>query len=175
MSMCTCNVLTWYGKKDFTTVIKLRELRQEDYPELSGRAWYKPKGLYKKQEEGSEWEVGDVTSQEVGVMWGRPWTDGCRWPLEAEKTKEWIPSSSSPEEQTCHHLDFRLLTSSCYSVAKSCLTLQPHGLQHIRLPCPSPSPGACSNLCPLNRWCYLTISSSVACFSFNLSHHQGLF
>ena len=36
----------------------------------------------------------------------------------------------------------------CCSVAKSCLTLQPHKLQHARLPCPSPSPGACSDSCP---------------------------
>jgi len=40
-----------------------------------------------------------------------------------------------------------------------------HGLQHARLPCPSPTPGTCSNSCPLSRWCYTTISSSVAPFS----------
>ena len=40
-------------------------------------------------------------------------------------------------------------------------SLRPHGLQHARLPCPSPSPGACS-LC---RWCHPTISSSVILFS----------
>ena len=39
-----------------------------------------------------------------------------------------------------------------------------HGLQHTRLPCPSLSPRACSNSCPLSRWCYLTISSSVTLF-----------
>ena len=44
-------------------------------------------------------------------------------------------------------------------------SLQPHGLQHARLPCPSPSPGACSNLCPFSRLCHPTISSSVAPFS----------
>ena len=33
----------------------------------------------------------------------------------------------------------------CFSVAQVCLTLRPHGLQHIRLPCPSPIPGVCSN------------------------------
>ena len=38
-------------------------------------------------------------------------------------------------------------------------SLRPHGLQHTRLPCPSPSPGACSNSCPLSPWCYPTISS----------------
>ena len=44
-------------------------------------------------------------------------------------------------------------------------SLRPHGLQHTRLPCPSPSPGACSNSCPLSQWCYWTISSSVGPFS----------
>ena len=43
-------------------------------------------------------------------------------------------------------------------------SLQTHGLQHARLPCPSPSPGACSNSCPLSRWCHPTISSSVVPF-----------
>ena len=41
-------------------------------------------------------------------------------------------------------------------------------LQHARLPCPSPSPGACSNSCPLHWWCHPTISSSVDPFSFCL-------
>ena len=53
----------------------------------------------------------------------------------------------------------------CCSVTKSCLTLQPHRLQHIRLPCPSPSPRACSNSGPLSRWCHPTISFSVTPFS----------
>ena len=43
--------------------------------------------------------------------------------------------------------------------------LQPHGLQHTRLPCPSPTPGVYSNSCPSSRWCHPTISSSVAPFS----------
>ena len=43
--------------------------------------------------------------------------------------------------------------------------LQPHGLQHARLPCPSPTPGACSNSCPSSRWCHPTITSSVIPFS----------
>ena len=43
--------------------------------------------------------------------------------------------------------------------------LQPHGLQHARLPCPSLFPGVCSNSCPLSQWCHLTISSSVIPFS----------
>ena len=35
-------------------------------------------------------------------------------------------------------------------------SLQPHGLQHARLPCPSPTPGAYSNSCPLSQWCHPT-------------------
>ena len=44
-------------------------------------------------------------------------------------------------------------------------SLQLHGLQHARLPCPLSSPGTCSNSCSLNRWCHPTISSSVIPFS----------
>ena len=44
-------------------------------------------------------------------------------------------------------------------------SLQPHGLQHIRLPCLSPTTRACSNSCPSSRWCHSTISSSVIPFS----------
>ena len=56
-------------------------------------------------------------------------------------------------------------------------SLWPHGLQHARLPCPSSTPEACSNSCPLSWWCHPTISSSVAPFppAFNLAQHQGLF
>ena len=43
-------------------------------------------------------------------------------------------------------------------------SLQPHGLQHARHPCPSPTPGVYSNSCPLSQWCHPTISSSVVAF-----------
>ena len=58
--------------------------------------------------------------------------------------------------------------NTCCSVIQSCLTLIPHGQQHARLPCPSLSPGVCSDLWPLSWWCHPTISSSVARFSFCL-------
>ena len=44
-------------------------------------------------------------------------------------------------------------------------SFQPHGLQHSRLPGPSPSPWACSNSCPLSHWAHSTVSSSVTPFS----------
>ena len=64
-----------------------------------------------------------------------PWSDGTR----------------------CHDLWFSL------SVVSG--SLQPHRLQHTRLPCPSPIPKACSNSCPSTLWCHPTISSSVVFFS----------
>ena len=48
-------------------------------------------------------------------------------------------------------------------------SLWPHGLQHARLPYPSPTPRAYSNSCPLSRWCHPTISSSVTPFSSSFS------
>jgi len=51
------------------------------------------------------------------------------------------------------------------SVTQSCLNLWPQGLQHARLPYPSPSPGAFSNSCPLSWWCHPTMSSFFTHFS----------
>ena len=50
-------------------------------------------------------------------------------------------------------------------VAQLCPTLQSHGLQHARPPCPSPTAGLYPNPCPLSRWCHPSISSSVVPFS----------
>ena len=47
-------------------------------------------------------------------------------------------------------------------------SLQPHGLQHARPPCPSPTPGVYPNLSPLSQWCHPTISSFVVPFSSRL-------
>ena len=52
------------------------------------------------------------------------------------------------------------------SVAQSCLTLQPHELQHARPPCPSPAPRVYPNPCPSSQCCHPAISSSVIHFSF---------
>ena len=56
-------------------------------------------------------------------------------------------------------------TDSVSSVTQSCPTLWPHVSQHTRPPCPSPTPGAYTNPCPLSRWCHPAISSSVVPFS----------
>ena len=52
-----------------------------------------------------------------------------------------------------------------FSRSVNSYSLWPHELQHARLSCPLPSPGACSNLCPLSQWCHPAISSSVVPFT----------
>ena len=50
--------------------------------------------------------------------------------------------------------------------SKSRSTLQSHGLQHAKIPCPSLSTWVCTNSCPSSQWCHPTISSSVIPFSY---------
>ena len=65
-------------------------------------------------------------------------------------------------------IDFHLSVQFSRSVVSN--SLWAHGLQHARLPCPSPAPGACSQSCPLSRWSHPTISSSVLPFSSCLQY-----
>ena len=64
-------------------------------------------------------------------------------------------------------LHFQLVVSISVQFSLSVMSnsLLPHGLQHARLPCPSPTSRAYSNSCPLSWWCHPTISSSVVPFS----------
>ena len=62
---------------------------------------------------------------------------------------------------------FSSVQFSCSVVSDS---LRPHETQHVKPPCPSPTPGVYSNSCQLNQWCHAPISSSVIPFS---SHSQS--
>ena len=70
-----------------------------------------------------------------------------------------------PNEVCKYYIRSYFYTCQFCSVIQSCLTLQSHGLKNARPPCPSPTPRACSNSCPLSRWCHPTISASVIPFS----------
>ena len=61
-----------------------------------------------------------------------------------------------------HSRKGKTIQFSCLVMSNS---LQPHGLQHTKLHCPSPTPHACSNSCPSSRWCHPTVLSSVTPFS----------
>ena len=68
---------------------------------------------------------------------------------------------------TMHSYVVKSICCSVNSVVSN--SLWPYyGLQHTRLPCPSPSLRACSNSCPSSQWCHPTISSSVVPFSSHL-------
>ena len=60
---------------------------------------------------------------------------------------------------------------SCSVVSDS---LRPHGLQHTRPPCPSPTPGVYSNSCPSSQWCHPNLPSSVVPFSSHLKSFPAL-
>ena len=64
-----------------------------------------------------------------------------------------------------HEWTMRTFSSVQFSCSVVSDSLQPHELQHTRLPCPSLSPRVCSDPCPSSRWCHPTISSSVDPFS----------
>ena len=80
--------------------------------------------------------------------------DWIRWKVSGKIWRVYDISSKMSERICC-----------CHSVTKLCLTLWPHGLQHVSLPCPSLCPGVCSNPCPLSQWGHPTISSSIIPFS----------
>ena len=75
-------------------------------------------------------------------------------------------------------MDVLVISTSSVQLSHSVVSdsLWPHGLQHSRLPCPSPTPGAYWNSCPSSRWYHPTISSSAvpSLPAFSLSQDQGL-
>ena len=112
------------------------------------------------------WEVGvpSTCEQQPGTTEGFLYCLSCEGTWHTEGWPGMNHDKENDEEEGIED-DFYY----CCSVAKSCLTLlRPHRLQHTRLPCPSLSPGVCSNSCPLNRWCHPIISFSVTLFSFCL-------
>ena len=79
-----------------------------------------------------------------------------------ESGETWVPAQVT---QTSYFHDPSWHSVSQFSCSVVSSSLPPHGLQHDRLPCPSPTPGVDSNSCPLSQWCHLAISSSVVPFS----------
>ena len=102
--------------------------------------------------------MGDLKSSWVGeyVIWGE-WhaPRGLRSSANFPHT---LPYPSFPSD--CSWV--MLMLFSCSAMSDS---LQPNGLQHSRLPCPSLFPGVCSNSCPLSQWCHPTILSSIISLS----------
>ena len=71
-------------------------------------------------------------------------------------TRQWQHTRA---RQFPHHWNLRSTHSVQFSCSAVSSSLQPHGLQHTRPPCPSPTPRVYSNSCPLSQWCHPTISA----------------
>ena len=107
------------------------------------------------------------------------WPQWCAGRMAYQKERAWKVCTTTPPT-TPHTLLTLSMHLFCSIVPKLLLLLfshsvmsdllWPHGLQHSRLPCPTPSPGVCSNSCPLSRWCHPTISPSVVLFSSCLQY-----
>ena len=106
-------------------------------------------------------------SQRVGHDWATElnWTETVIWLKIKERSVFWNLT-------LVRRMEISSVQFSCSVVSDS---LWPHGLQHPRPPCPSPSPGACSNSCPLSGWCHPTISSSVFLFCLQSFPASGSF
>ena len=76
--------------------------------------------------------------------------------------------SELPYKYTQDQFPKVVLSSIQFSHSVMSNSLWPHGLQHTRLPCPSPTPEVYSNSCPLSWWCHSAISSSVVPFRSHL-------
>ena len=104
-----------------------------------------------------------------GKWWGYCFCPGspervtCESPLSTQMTMAEDYSDCTPHLRLRGQGMFKIPLQFSPSVTSD--SLQPHGLQHTRLPCPPPTPGAYSNPCPSSWWCHPTISSSVVPFS----------
>ena len=107
------------------------------------------KQCYRKYHDARKWVLWPEFLEEA--LWGRKGRSTLRMYL-----LHWgqVSAPSKMEEVQCSHFSHfsRLVVTDC---------LQPHGLQHARLPCSSPTPRACSNSCPLSQWWHPNISASV--------------
>ena len=124
-----------------------------------------------------------------------PWTVACQAPLSMGFPRQeywrWLPFPSPGDllhqwSNPCLLLGRQILyhwatweAQFCISVQFSCLVVsdsfRPHGLQHTRLPCTSPTPRAYSNSCPSSWWCHPTISSPILPFSSHLQSSIRVF
>ena len=138
---------------DFTFTFHFHALEKEVATHSSVLAWRVP-GT------GEPGGLPSMGSHRVGHDWSDLAAAAAARRAKVEKLADLSPDS---------------LPNSCFcSVTQLCPTLWPHGLQHARPPCPSPTPRACSNSCPSSQWCQPTILS-FSPSALHPSQHQGLF
>ena len=96
-----------------------------------------------------------------------PFSRGCSW------FRDWTLFSLSPALASGFFTTGTTFSSVLFSRLVVSDSLRPHGPQHARPPCPTPTPGVYPNSSPLSRWCHPTISSSVVAFSSHLQSFKS--
>ena len=89
------------------------------------------------------------------------------------KQTDYRETSVGKGKESRREISVVLIEDQFSSVPVMSHSLPPHGLQHTKIPCPSPAPRAYSNSCPSSRWCHSTILSSVVHFSSCLQSFQA--
>ena len=112
------------------------------------------------------WTVTCQTPSSVEFSKQEHWSVAISFSRESSWARDWTWISCIGRQILYHCTTWEALETLVQfsSITRSCLTLQPHGVQHTRPPCPSATPVVYSNSCPLNWWCHPTISSSVVPF-----------
>ena len=106
----------------------------------------------------------------TGEKIGKGWMSCSGW------QSQWDIGTRAPNSKHGFTMCFTLLLDFSfydhYQFSRSAVSdsLQPHGLQHARPPCPPPAPGVHPNSCPLSQWCHPAISSFVVPFSSCLQY-----
>ena len=101
----------------------------------------------------------------VGKLFERVFCISCSHFLLLSNSSNTAPTTPMKLIFTSQQWPYYWMQSFQFSHSVVSESLRPHGLQHTRLPCPSPTPEACSNSYPSIWWCHPTISSSVVPFS----------
>ena len=149
----------------------VNNLRYEDDTTLIAESKEELKSLLMKVKEENEKAGLKLNIQKMKKMAPGPitsWQMGKQWQTSfywAPKSLQMVNAITKLKDICSWKKSYHKPSSVQFSCSVMSDSLWPHEPQHTRPPCPSPTPGVYPNLCPLSRWCHLTISSSVVPFS----------
>ena len=170
---CQCRNYKRHGFDPWVRKIPWKRAWQPTPVFLPGGAWRAP---VLRLTVGDDWVTGHSMPQPLSAIVSFQQKISSFW-WNCMASESFLPHSSfqhdgGTEVSQCQQFLSRWQTDSSgqlgsvqFSRSIVSDSLRPHGLQHARPPCPSPTPGVHSNLCPLSQWCHPTISSSVIPFS----------
>ena len=116
---------------------------------------------------GLAWVIREVVARHPQKVWDNliPWWLAARRIRDRKGKQQHYRCGFDSSTQTERKPRLQCILLLLFSRSVVSDSFQPQGLQHVRLSCPSSSPGVCSDSCRLSPWCYLTSSTSVVLFS----------